>query len=426
MPPLMLCKSLGRNLRDEQEKHPTQGGLERVLLGGSPLKSALAYLNGRREFTPSSQPGYVSRGGFSFKRDLEEKRINLAENLIRRTDPGPFEDPNYLALLAYQAASLEMAFPDGVEGGKVGWDWSKFLLGTIHKRDAWAFSTTRETSDGYTVVMIYSGLIDFAYQAAKAAITAFHPVWSAGRSQMEEFNEERFKEELKNNPEPINRLYGTLEEYFFVSGYPRKFANESVPPEQQMPLSVLIGMTERWMIAHEYGHGLASRYGFAAKAAHRDNPKRDEEYFADNQATILTVISASKLDGFPPELSLSGPAFALACQEVLRQAQSIVRPGSVSPDTGDSAHPANVLRMQNVIATFDGFFERTPDGAGGSDLNFVLRPPDWKPVDWRRHDNFTREFGVGQRRCSRFGRTCARDCRRTLQISGLYIPRGVS
>jgi hypothetical protein len=311
----------------------------------------------------------------------------LAEDLIRRIDPGPFEDPIYLALLAYQTASIELAF-----GEEIDLDWSKFLLGTVHSPELNAESQTQffyptlSFPQGYTVVVLNSALIEYSYQAAKALMAALNPVWSTvpGSSVTFEFSEQHIRDELARNQEPIERLYRTLEAYFFA-GYPRAFYNESVPAPQVIPLTQLVAMTERWVIAHEYGHGFASRMGFTKKAYESENVenvKRAEEYFADNNATILTVLSAARLDAVGPHISLAGPLFALACLEVKRRALSVVRCGKVLPGMGDAEHPPNKARANNVLAAFDLFFEEGPqNGPHNIDLSLVLRPPDWKPVD---------------------------------------------
>ena len=221
-------------LRNEQQKHPTMTGLgrsyRREMLGDSEstLAPALAWLGERRNFRPSTKvPGYVSRDGFTFNPEEEERRIALAEDLIRRTDPGPFEDPNYLALLAYQAASIELVWPQIIRSEQIDWVWSRFLLGTAHNPELNAFSRTLPPQD-YTVVVVNSALIDFAYQAAKAVIAVLRPIWSTipGTTVSSKFTKEHIRAELARNPEPIERLYQTLEAYFFTTGSLSKFPSK--------------------------------------------------------------------------------------------------------------------------------------------------------------------------------------------------------
>ncbi len=143
-------------------------------------------------------------------------------------------------------------------------------------------------------------------------------------------------------------------------------------------------MAERWIIAHEYGHGFAAEIKMKFKSA--PNPGRAEEYFADNNATMLTAMSAVRLDGLPPDIALIGGAFALACLEVFRRALSLVRYGKVLPSEGDKVHPPNKARAMNILNAFNFFFD-TQHSSTGIDLTLVLRP-DKRPVadnDKTRH-----------------------------------------
>jgi hypothetical protein len=378
---LMQAREL---LRQEQSEHPTPRGLAQLRSGESVVATTLAYLDQRRKFEPAGVPGRVKRSGLTFEREIEERRIALAEDLVRRTDPGPFEDPNYLALLAYQAASIELALPDSADGRKIDWGWDRFLLGTVHYRELNAYSRTILSPQNYTIVVLYSGLIEFAYQAAKAVIAALHPVQSTvpGRSVSAEASDQHVADELSHNKEPSERLYRTLEAYFFTTGYPRALHDESVPAEQVIPLNLLIDMAERWIIAHEYGHGFAARTAFAPKAASAtESSAQAEEYFADDNGLVLTVLSSARLDHVGPVFSLAGPAFALACLEVLRRSVSVIRQGRVLPDEGDKDHPPNKARFDNILNAFDFHFDVLQDDQAGLDLALVHRPPDWTPAD---------------------------------------------
>ena len=335
-----------RFLRDLQAQHPTPGGAVAAVQGTSVLDACLALLNARRDFQPTDDPQEVKRGGLYFHRALEEKRIEVAEELVQRIAPGPFEDPVYLALMAYQAASITMALPDDRPGGqRKDPDWSRFLIGTVHYPEPNAFAQSFIRS-GYTVVVLHSGLIEFAYQAAKATVAAMHPGPSS-------------------DPQPVERLYCTLEACFF-KGYPRAFQNEAVPQEHMLALTRLIGMAERWIIGHEFGHGLATEVGW--NWAPVESPERAEEYFADNNATLLTALSAAKLDGYPPESALVGGTFSLACLDVFQRGLSLVRHGKESSGEGSGEHPGNKVRAQNIVAFFRSFFEASAPGQAAADV----------------------------------------------------------
>jgi hypothetical protein len=323
---------------------------------------SLQFLKEYTKFVLTDDPERVMRGHFSYEREKEERRIKRAEEIIRRIMPGPFEDPIYFAMIAYQAASIEIT--------KLWPEQKKFdhvLLGTIHKPEVNAFV---QPSSDYSVVLLHSALLDFIYQAAKSVIEATNPVYSKNKLSAirTEGDIEKIKEMLLINQNPIIRLYKTIESYYFY-GYPRTFSNEIVKTEQSMPLSILDSMAERWVIAHEYGH--AFLFG---KNLFPDTlvGERNEEYMADASATIFTVYSAAEYDGLPPEFSLSGCNFALACQEILDKTLCILNTGSES-STKQSPHPPNKLRAERNINTFRQFFNIRYEKVKGFKLQFIAR-----------------------------------------------------
>jgi hypothetical protein len=368
-------------LRKEQAKHPTRAGAVPAS-GPSTLAPALAWLQGYGKFVPTSVPGRVKRGPFTYDRKLEQQRIARASALVQRSDPGPFEDPVYLAMLAYQAASLELAFPKRLGDKKIDLGWSRFLLGTVHSSELNAMAQAF-IAHNYTVVLLYSALVEFIYQAAKAAVAATNPTWGADNRAYVIATKEHVTAQLAKDARPIERLYRTLEAYFF-DGYPRAFANEEVPIVQQLPLIPLIGLAERWVIGHEFGHGFAAELDWQRAR----NPDMAEEYFADEQATILTALSTARVDDMAPEFALAGGAFALASLEVFQRALSVLRHGKVVPAPSDGIHPTNQARADHIVDTFERYFDADPE-QGPAGLRFVLRPDGWKPTD--------NEFGRSRR-----------------------------
>jgi hypothetical protein len=188
---------------------------------------------------------------------------------------------------------------------------------------------------------------------------------------------EEIRTRLKSNDGPANRVYRTLESYFF-NGYPRAFANETLVEEHVPVLHVLISMAERWAVAHEYGHGLAMGVAFDEAP----NPRQAEEFYADTNATVLTVLSAWTLDHLPPESSLAGANFTLACLDILRRAYSVVTTGRAVRDPGNGSHPPNDVRAEQCIEVFRRFFKvRYLDGGRVSSLYLADRkqPDDENP-----------------------------------------------
>jgi hypothetical protein len=109
---------------------------------------------------------------WKYVRQIEEERIRLAEEVVCRVSPSPFEYPTYLALLAYQAASIEIAFGSPSEGRRH--ECSTFLRGTVHAPNVNAFANIRSVR-GYAIIGIHSGLVELMYQTAKAVVACIAP-----------------------------------------------------------------------------------------------------------------------------------------------------------------------------------------------------------------------------------------------------------
>lgn len=363
-----------RCLREKQEEAALKSGV-RWLKNTDNKERTLQALSWRRQFTKTNDPAVVKRGVFKFDRKQEEERINLAEELVRRVEPGPFESPNYLALLAYQAASVELVLSGLIEKKE---RLSKVLLGTIYRPDVNAGAYKQDTY-GYTIVAVNSGLVELIYQAAKAVTEALNPVHAAnGRSGVVWKKDlEEISAGLSNNSAPINRVWKTLEAYFFY-GKPRAYWKETVKEEYQWPLGILISMAERFAIAHEYGHGLRiEQSGSGNQYSKTKEEYWDEEYGADAIATIATALSAQILDAYSPEFPLSGGLFCLSCIDILRKTLVVLRNGTVPEDTGSDTHPPNKKRQEQIIEVFRHYEggtldvglvapRKTPDGSSFS------------------------------------------------------------
>ncbi|UVT18566.1 MAG: hypothetical protein H8K03_12085 [Nitrospira sp.] len=356
-------------LRELQER-----AVNTVLQGSNrPLvtDAALVALDQIVRFTPTKDQNLVRRGVFKYRRESEISRIARAKSIICHVAPGPFEDPIYFAILAYQAASVEMAYEGLYQKRPIPVDFSKFLLGTLHFPLVNAFAD-KITKTPYTIVVIFSALIDFFYQAAKAVVEAVNPLMSTDprSSVVVNFDPEVIRTRLDSDSRSAERLYQTLRGYF-VDGKARASAGEIIPQEHYPVLSLLVGMAERWTIAHEYGHGLAPSFERVPPTV---NPVRTEEYFADRHATIATVFSAASLDSVPPEIPLGGAIFTLACLDILQKSRSILQTGKeTSSDAEQGTHPEPVSRAAEVINCFRQFFDVHYYPDKGFDLKLLLR-----------------------------------------------------
>lgn len=337
---------------------------------GEVTAAALKAFAAQNAFLPHKDPDRVTRGAFSFYRSLELERLARGEALIRRVRPGIFEDPSYFALLAYQAASLEMAWGCLAPAAPPE-TFSRFLLGTAHHPDVNAMAL-RVRAGATWVIVVNSGLVDFVHQAAKVIVAAASPQDVDDRRLVKAtFGSASALEYLKSDPEPAERLYRTLEAYFF-GGYPRAFGHETVPAVMHPPLALLVGFAERWIIGHEYGHGMIPPMIDPPPDAHPDVVK---EFFADAMATAATVHSAGWLDGVPPEFPLGSAIFVLACLDVLDRGRRLVTTGDDTAEEADSTtHPTPRDRARETLRGFKRSFDvrYTPDH--NFDLEYWVRP----------------------------------------------------
>jgi hypothetical protein len=138
-----------------------------------------------------------------------------------------------------------------------------------------------------------------------------------------------------------------------------------------LPLSLIVGIAERWVIGHEYGHGLAPSF---EQTPARVNADKAEEYFSDCNATIATVFSAGKLDAVPPEFPLGGAIFALSCLDILEKGFNTLWTGKeTGADASSVTHPESRDRAVAVINCLRQFFDVEYHSNGLFELEFTLR-----------------------------------------------------
>lgn len=356
-----------KNLRRLQRIEAARSGLESFPAGQFGEDYTLRCLHELFETTLDGQENYVRRGIYKYERSKEADRLARAERLIARVEPGPDEDANYFAFLAYQAASLEMALQELTKATEEPREWDRILVGTAHSADINA-GAKRLADRHYVRIVVLSGLIEFMYQAAKAIVAAQNPAPSADGKAI--YSTRPLADDVKayvaRNPEPADRLYATLEAYYFY-GYPRAVANEVIAQSHGLVLSALTGLAERFILGHEYGHALS-----VEDVTHPTlNPKWIDELHADSRGMILTVFSAFAFDCFPPELSLMAVVFALGCLDVRRRAYDVLRTGSERIDEGTETHPPFHLRKAAILEGFFRYFRPHYVGHRCTGLEFL-------------------------------------------------------
>jgi hypothetical protein len=342
-----------RLLRDQQKAAAERVGMAPQGSGEGTGPAALAELRRVYAFEDTADPATVRRGPFRFGREAEERRIAVAADIITRSDPGPYEDAVYLALLAYQAASVAMAYAPLSDPPMAPPHFARFLLGSIPSTEVNAFATVHKRS-GYTVVEVNAALLDFIYQSAKAVVAAQRPMRAADSGGITAHGDlDRVRAALDADDAPAARLFASLEAYLY-HGSTRPVRQETVPEEYSPPLSLLVAQAERFVVAHEYGHGVMERRDTTDSHL---SPAWTAELLADNFAMFATVISAIRLDSLPPEFALSGAVFALACLDLLTRAVAAARYGEVPADEASESHPPFAWRVARVLEGFHQMFD---------------------------------------------------------------------
>ncbi len=327
-------------LRKQQERERVALGVERPI-GGSDTRAAALAKADQRERESVIENDTVYSWHFRYPAQLERKRWARTRDIILRVAPGADEDASYLEMVARQAASVEMILrgeytdtPDAQMSAIL----DRVLIGTVPTLRADALS--RRFGDHF-FVLISAGLIDFVYQAARAAVLSWKPVAAEGTAAFSFRNTAADVDEvLAADAAPARLLRDTLEAFLF-SGFPRAVGFAPPAENYQAPLLILTNANERFVLAHEYGHTLHDAFDIVPA----DGSPTSEEFAADLLAFRLVVQSGDVLDGLPPNFSSQGAYFVLTVLDVLRQALDIARYGEIREDRGFVGHPPLAARL---------------------------------------------------------------------------------
>ena len=283
---------------------------------------------------------FIRSGIFKYPLEAEQFRRHLTEEIIHRVEPGPGENPFFLALLARQAASIEMYLHGDFSPAIIAKSnidlRERVLIGTTPKPFVNAHSLS---SYDYALVVVSSGMIHFLHQAAKAVILSWKPLPPApGVSITLDYPKEDILLWLEGNSQPIDMIYETLTNYFF-NGFPYNANIQSLDFHYRDPFDLLMFFSERFIIAHEYGHALYHSNVEIQDIPLITNNSWKEEFWADAFAFFTVIESAWHLDNIPPNIALQGPLFALTAIDLIRKAVDVVKTGAIQQDNGSFLHP---------------------------------------------------------------------------------------
>lgn len=321
-------------LRKRQQASRLRVGVANPINTSGVLELALQRAD-RRERNAVHREGFIVDGPFRYPEHTERLRWARTRDIIKRVSPGQDEDPNYLEMIARQAASVEMILRHEHEAeanGPVSAICDHILLGTIPTFEASAYES--RYGDFY-YVLISSGLIEFAYQLAKSVVLSWKPMpRTSGTRVSFSPNLEDVDEVLASYSYPLELFKQTLASYMF-HGRPRVESNSPPPSHYHPPLSILVNSSERFVIAHEYGHALHE----ARDMVYPEMGPTNEEFSSDFFAFYMLEKSGLVLDGWSQNFSLQGGFFVLGVMNVIKDALDLI--GFGEPDINErfSGHP---------------------------------------------------------------------------------------
>lgn len=299
---------------------------------------------------------YARIGPFRHPLVTERARWRHTLEVVDRCAPGPHEDGNYLALLARQAATIELHLSGPGVNPAVPAATRRIVFGTTGRPGSHA---SAHLAGDAAAVLMSAGMIYFLYQAAKSVVLAWKPI-EAPDGSLTAFStrDEDTREVLDRDPAAAEWLCELLSSWLFA-GVARPPASAAPPPAYQPALSLLIGCSERFILAHEYTHALVD---LMRPAGLDVDPLPDgwrKELRADAWGVAMVVESAAAYDGFAPNMALQGPVLAMKAHEVVDRALALVRPTATSP-----THPPFERRLEAVLDAYLAL----PGIAGDPDL----------------------------------------------------------
>lgn len=312
--------------------------------------------------------------GWIYQEEYELARLQLTREIIGRVEPGPHENPLILEKMARHAASIEMY----LEKANLSSEYRRFgelskcvlVASTMEPHsNAYAtpllstnmnwfrgglnrlgnlFTNSKSFCSNYTLVTLSAGIIEFLDLTARAVVASWQPGPEHENWVSTQTDPRALANYLQNNDLPAELLFGALRSYFF-RGWPEYQRGKDIGSQYDKPHSVLITMSERWLIAHEYSHALLHQ--LSSDSASGRLSTKEMEYEADRMALEITIGSAYQFDLLPPNLAFSGAEFVLNCLDVLlRRAIGVMQNGEAGKDIeGVQGYPSFGSRSKVLV-----------------------------------------------------------------------------
>ena len=339
--------------------------------------SAIALKHVReREQAAVVEGDYIREGYFRFPAVTERARWNYTRTVIDRCAPGPHEDGNYFALLAREAASVEM-YLTGLGNPIVNDAVQRIIFGTTGHPSSHARS---QLVKDVTIILMSAGMIYFMYQSAKSVVLSWKPVHSQRGSTFSS-NLEDTRQILDRDPTAVNHMADLLLEWFF-KGVARPSSSTQPPAIYIPPLALLSRCAERFVLGHEYAHALIDLMHLPVDdvldvLGRPSGPVTEawtKEFRADALATIMVMESAGDFDRFSPNMSLQGAVLAMKAHDLVEGAlRRIGLPRNLT------THPPFQQRLDFITRVFS---ETT--NLKDFPINSVIAPAQSLELIWER------------------------------------------
>ncbi len=332
---------------------------------GDPYQEALEYIH-RYEKGAKVEGNWIRSEASPFRYDLKSERARFArtQEIVDRVRPGEYEEHPLFALLARQAASVELILEAMAPANKPF--HPAILLGTLPFTAVDDVSSVSVESD-YAIILLDRAFIQFLYRIIKVSVLAWKPMKPPGQALSS------FSMSAEDVIEIIDKDK-TLEEAFFrcvngylLTGFPGPSVEGDIPRAYQIPLSALLATAERFMIARGYAQLALMDPEFPAPAVFRKTSPRDDmerTVALDFIAVSYVIASAARLDGSDPEIAIQGCGLPLVCLELIDSAAAALAP------TTHRAQPRPGRSLKERLSTVENAYAYVVEGPG-VDLNKI-------------------------------------------------------
>ena len=336
-------------LRAIQDKVFQVSGAPPAEASGDPYQEALE-LQRQWEQGASIENGRIRPPGspFSYPYESETKRFQRTEQIISRVRPGPQENLDIFALLARQAATIEIFLAPVPQGNHL------IFPGTVLATNMLLFADV-VNGERFDLILLNASFVDFVYQITKVSVQSWKLTSGLeGPRASFQTGPEDVRETLKSRPELTEGFYRCLSEYV-CDGLPGESTQGAPHPVYQAPLSVLDSCAERFMLAQGYAQVLLLDPRFALPPglfpkARKDFLRDDWVTAPDRLAAWITMKTGAEMDLVDPMIALQGCLIALHCLEVIESAVDLLAPRLRDPYR--ASRPAPAQRHQALEGAF--------------------------------------------------------------------------